>query len=115
MAPEPAKDSTENVDNGGFGRFTGPDKDVGRGLHGDRRLVVVTLGKKSTFVVKCYPEPTNRIFRKRFYHRIVDLQPKDWKLTGRETVLGGACAMEYDLTVTYQPTLKYAASNVNHV
>lgn len=79
------------------------------GFEGDRRVVVSQLG------------PFKRVFARpkeysqRFYHRVYNLAIEDWRIPLEAPRLGPLCTIEANLSVRFQPTLKFAQEHLDRL
>lgn len=79
------------------------------GFEGDRRVVVSVLGPYR----RIFPRPQH--FVRRFYHRVYELKIEDWQIPLEPLKLGDLCTIEATLSVRFQPTIKYAHANPDHI
>jgi hypothetical protein len=85
------------------------DQDWEAGFEGDRRIVVSRLG------------PFRRVFARpkrynpRFFHRIYDLVIEDWSIPLQPPQFGHLCRVDADLSLRFQPTLRYAREHLEHL
>ncbi|MDV3242005.1 MULTISPECIES: coiled-coil domain-containing protein [Methylocaldum] len=79
------------------------------GFEGDRRIVVSVLGPYR----RVFPRP-NRFIR-RFYHRVYELKIEDWQIPLEPLRLGTLCTIEAELSIRFQPTIKYAHEHLDHI
>ncbi len=76
------------------------------GFEGDRWIVVSRFGP----FLKVYRRPLN--YRKRFYHKTFNIPVRDWLIITDSKFLAGLCTMTSRLEVRFQPTVRYAQSNL---
>src|SRR5690554_4730742 len=86
-----------------------PDSYWEAGFEGDRRVVVSVLGPFR----RVFPRPKR--FIRRFYHRVYELKIEDWRIALEPLKFGALCTIETELAIRFQPTVKYACENFDHV
>jgi len=79
------------------------------GFEGDRRVVVSVLGPYR----RLFPRPKG--FVRRFYHRVYELKIEDWQIPLESLRLGALCTIEAELSIRFQPTVKYARENLDRI
>jgi hypothetical protein len=79
------------------------------GFEGDRRVVVSVLGPYR----RMFPRPKH--FVRRFYHRVYELKIEDWQIPLEPLRLGALCTVEAELSIRFQPTIRYAHENLDHI
>lgn len=79
------------------------------GFEGERRVVVSVLGPYR----RVFPRPKR--FVRRFYHRVYELKVEDWRIPLEPLKLGALCTIEAELAIRFQPTVKYACENFDHI
>lgn len=62
---------------------------------------------------RVFPRPKR--FVRRFYHRVYELKIEDWQITLEPLKLGALCTIEAELAIRFQPTVKYACENFEHI
>lgn len=79
------------------------------GFEGDRALVVSRFG----FYQRVFPKPPG--YRKRFHHQVIELSITDWSIPMPRRDLAPGCIIEMSLQLRFQPTIRYASQNVEHL
>jgi hypothetical protein len=76
------------------------------GFEGDRRIVVSRFGPFR----RVFPRPKR--FLKRFYHHVHELLIEDWSFPLEPLRLGPLCTIEANLSIRFQPTVKFAREHL---
>lgn len=76
------------------------------GFEGDRWVVVSRLGP----FLRVFKRPPK--YRKWFHHRTYNIPVRDWRITTEIKFLAGLCTLRANLEIRFQPTLRYAESNL---
>lgn len=79
------------------------------GFEGDRALIVSRIG----LYQRVFPKPL--YYKKRVHHRVVELAIEDWALPIAERELAPRCVVDIAVTLRFQPTLRYARANLDHL
>ncbi len=79
------------------------------GFEGDRRFVVAKFGPFQ----RVFARPKQ--YSRRFYHRVYELSIEDWRIPLEPLRLGPLCTIETNLSLRFQPTLKFAREHLDHV
>ncbi len=79
------------------------------GFDGDRALVISQLG----FFHRVFPKPPQ--YRRRFHHRVVPLAIEQWTLSTARRELAPGCVIDVTVTLRFQPTIRYARANLDHL
>lgn len=79
------------------------------GFEGDRRVVVAQLGPFR----RVFARPKH--YRPRFHHRVYDLRIEDWRIPLETLHLGPLCTVEAQLSLRFQPTLKFAREHLDQI
>lgn len=86
-----------------------PDHRWESGFEGDRRIVLSRLGPYR----RLFARPAH--FQPRFFHETFELRIEDWRIPLESFRLGALCTVRAQLTVRFQPTLKYAREHLDHI
>lgn len=79
------------------------------GFDGNRALVVSRIG----LYHRVFAKPPH--YKKRFHHRVVALTIEDWALPSARRELAPECVIDVSVTLRFQPTIRYARANLDHL
>jgi hypothetical protein len=89
--------------------FEPPIDDWESGFESDRRVVVSRLGP----FLSVFPRPQK--YKRRLHHRVYELGIRDWHVPIHDLEIGGLCSIRTDLSIRFQPTVKYAREHPEHL
>ena len=76
------------------------------GFEGDRWVVISRIGPFEKIFIR--PE----VYTRRFFHKAYNLPVEQWKISSHTKLFGGLSSVKADISILFQPTIKYVERNV---